>query len=110
MNAAGIRWGGSSCADVNFGMHVITRTQQIKLTISLCGSLTFTKGASTFLDLGITNSSDAFIIEGKFLLRGLIVGLLASLQEHDGSPHTVLRRCDQAIEPSRRHCGHLASA
>ena len=63
MNAAGIRLGGPSCADVNFGMHVITRTKQIKLTISLCGAHTFIKGACAFLNLGITNSSDAFIIE-----------------------------------------------
>jgi hypothetical protein len=46
-------------------MHVITRTEQIKLTISLCGAHTFSKGASAFLNLGITNSSDAFIIEDK---------------------------------------------
>jgi len=31
MNGAGIRLGGPSCAKVNFGMHVITRTKKTKL-------------------------------------------------------------------------------
>jgi len=74
MNAAGIRWGGSSCADINFGMHVITRTKQsklLKLTICLCGALSVTETESALLILGITNSNDAFIVGDKFPAPGI---------------------------------------
>ena len=74
MNAAGIRWGGSSCAEVNFGMHVITRTKQsklLRLTICLCGALSVTKAESALLILGITNSNDAFIIGDKIPAPGI---------------------------------------
>ena len=71
MTAAGIRWGGFSCADVNFGMHVITRTKQSKLTICLCGALSVTETESALLILSITNSNDAFIVGDKFPAPGI---------------------------------------
>ncbi len=81
MNSAGIRLGGPSCAEVNFGMHAITRTKQTKLlslTIRPCGALSFTKGASALLNLGITNSDDAFIVGDNFPVSRMHADLLTS--------------------------------
>ncbi|MCH2466267.1 MAG: hypothetical protein MK237_10255 [Gemmatimonadetes bacterium] len=66
MNGAGIRLGGSSCAEIKFGMHVITRPKQIKLlrlVIRLRDPLG--TGAIAFFNLGITNSGDALVVDDR---------------------------------------------